>query len=395
MHQLIGNQTDKHTYQFDFSYYFKAQKFPYVNYFYYLCSMKSIMDITLRATEIFEQLIWPEGPVCPVCGSHEHYNLKDGRFKCKHCRKSYSIKTNTIFEGSKLPIEFWLVGLYFIIQDRGCSAITLAKHLGITHKSAYYMMQRLRFAFDQRDIKLSDEVAMDEIYIGGNWSKMKLSKKQALMKKFSLPEPKNTREKIAVGNYVNSHTKKPVYGLTDGKFIVLQAISNPVTPDEIKSTFKEHIISTNTVAVSDSSTLYNNFEKETGCYNPQVNHSKNIYSVDGYSSNKIEGLFNHTRREIETPFVHMRRGYLQLYLNEYAFRYNTRHLSLEDKLKAAITKCKKKLDKDYLRQLRDTEDTLLRTNEFFDPEQFFSLYGTIIRSYTVGGITFKAEDYIR
>lgn len=355
--------------------------------------MKSILDIALHAKELFMKLLYPDGVYCPECGSFEHYDLSDGRYKCKHCHRVYSIKSNTIFEGSKLPIEFWLLGLYFMVSERGMSSVSLANHLGITQKSAYYMLQRLRFAFDQNDTKLNDVIAMDEIYIGGNWSKMKLSKKQALMKKFSLPEPKNTREKIAVGNYVNSHTKKPVYGLTDGHSIVLQAVSNPVTPEEIKSTFMKHL-GLSTVAVSDSSGLYNDWEKQTGCYNPQVNHSQNIYiTEDGYSSNSIEGLFNHTRREVEAPYVHFRRGYLQLYLNEYAFRYNTKELSLEDRLKTALTKCHKKLDKDFLRQLRETESKLLREDEFFDPVEFFKQYGTIIKSYKVGGIVFRIEDY--
>jgi transposase-like protein len=146
--------------------------------------MKSEMPTTLlEATRYFESfencreflvsLRWPNGKVaCPTCGSDKVTYLENARlWKCygKHPKAKFSLKTGTIFEDSPLPLDKWLVALWLIVNSRnGVSSCEIARTLGITQKSAWFMAHRLRFALHQGSFEMmSGEVEVDETYVGG------------------------------------------------------------------------------------------------------------------------------------------------------------------------------------------------------------------------------------
>ena len=118
-------------------------------------------------------LRWPDGPVCPKCEGREHYYLKtQKRWKCKKCSKQFTVKLGTIFEDSPLPLDKWLVALWMLVNCKnGISSYEVGRDLGITQKSAWFMLQRLRLALQTKSlVKLGGkgtEVEVDETFIGG------------------------------------------------------------------------------------------------------------------------------------------------------------------------------------------------------------------------------------
>src|SRR5437762_9500926 len=131
------------------------------------------------------KLRWPDGPVCPKCGGKDHYYLAtQKRWKCKNgkCGKQFSVKVNTIFEDSPLGLDKWLMAMWMLANCKnGVSSWEIHRAIGITQKSAWFMMHRIRLAMQNGSIvKLggaSGEVEADETFIGGKARNMHKSVK--------------------------------------------------------------------------------------------------------------------------------------------------------------------------------------------------------------------------
>lgn len=126
-----------------------------------------------------ESRIWPNGPTCPDCGSRERVSAlgacatrKPGYYRCAACAFDFTVRTNTIFERSHVPLHKWLYAMYLLVTARkGISSMQLAKEIGVTQKTAWFVLGRLREAcgglFPEGDDKLSGEVEVDETFVGG------------------------------------------------------------------------------------------------------------------------------------------------------------------------------------------------------------------------------------
>src|SRR2546429_3857430 len=119
------------------------------------------------------KLRWPNGPECPACGHKEHYYLKtQKRWKCKECYKQFTVKLGTVFEESPVSLCKWLVALWMLVNCRnGVSSYEIGRSLGVSQKSGWFMLHRLRFALQTGSItKLGGDgtpVEVDETFIGG------------------------------------------------------------------------------------------------------------------------------------------------------------------------------------------------------------------------------------
>ena len=122
--------------------------------------------------DIVKQMRWPGGvPECPACQGKKLYWLaKVKKYKCAACRKQFSVKVGTIFEDSPLSLDKWFIAMWMVANCRnGISSYEIARDLGITQKSAWFMLHRIRLVM-QDDFgggKLSGEVEVDETFIGG------------------------------------------------------------------------------------------------------------------------------------------------------------------------------------------------------------------------------------
>jgi transposase-like protein len=116
------------------------------------------------------QLRWPDGPVCPSCGGTEHSYLKTRRvWKCKACKRQFSVKVGSIFEDSAIPLDKWLAAMWMIANSKnGVSSHEMARSLGITQKSGWFLLHRIRLAMQTGTFqKLDGEIEVDETFIGG------------------------------------------------------------------------------------------------------------------------------------------------------------------------------------------------------------------------------------
>lgn len=100
------------------------------------------------ANDYVVSLRWPGGPTCPRCGSAEHSYISTRRlWKCRACKRQFSVKVGTLFEGSPLGLEKWLPAVWAAANpDRGISSRELGRALGVTQKSAWFMLRRIRLA---------------------------------------------------------------------------------------------------------------------------------------------------------------------------------------------------------------------------------------------------------
>jgi transposase-like protein len=135
------------------------------------------------ATQHVAATRWPDGPVCPACGlvDKKHYYLKTRRvWKCRSCKKQFSVKLGTIFEDSPIGLDKWLAAMWMLANAKnGISSCELHCAIGITQKSAWLVLQRLRLAMQQGSFeKLSGEVEADETFVGGKAANMHKKKRE-------------------------------------------------------------------------------------------------------------------------------------------------------------------------------------------------------------------------
>ncbi len=134
------------------------------------------------AREYLERRRWNGKPVCPGCGGHERVTTRRGkrigRYRCRDCDEEFTIRTGTIFERSHVPLHKWVYAMYLVVTARkGVSSLQMSKEIGVTQKTAWFMLQRLREACGPDFAKLSETIEIDETYIGGKESNKHVLKK--------------------------------------------------------------------------------------------------------------------------------------------------------------------------------------------------------------------------
>lgn len=115
-----------------------------------------------------ESRLWPDGPACPSCITSKRITTrKGGYYRCNQCKLDFTVRTATIFERSHVPLHKWIYAMYLLVTSRkGISSMQLAKEIGITQKSAWFVLQRLREACGNDTTLLSGLVEIDEAYFG-------------------------------------------------------------------------------------------------------------------------------------------------------------------------------------------------------------------------------------
>lgn len=297
----------------------------------------SVLQVAKNATEIFHKARWAYGiVVCPYCGSI-HIKKYDGyRYKCNNCKNRFSDKTRTMLHGSRLPIETWVMGLYFMMVDKGQSSNELALKLKVNQKTAWLMQTKINYSLTQDVVMLQGIIAQDEMYVGGSLSNYHYRRKWDLLRENHLLKGDEVRYDRNQITTLNQILKQPVFGMTDGNKVVMYAIPNPIKKEYIRKAFKKHVAG-DSIVVSDESQLYIDWEKATHTKLFTNNHHNNQYVTDnGLTSNAIENKFSWFKRPFNGKHTHCKDKYLQYYLNGYTFRYNTRNMGTEERMRTAI-----------------------------------------------------------
>ena len=254
------------------------------------------------ARTYLESRLWPDGAICPVCKNKDRIApYKAGYYHCNACDERFTVRTGTIFERSHIPLHKWVYAMYLLVTARkGISSMQLSKEIGITQKSAWFMLQRLREACGNQLHVLCGTVEVDETYIGG------------------LEGNKHERKKLKQGR--GGVGKTAVLGLRErGGRTVAMPIEDV---DRLTLHHKVYAhIQPGTTLYTDEHQGYNAlrglfFGHET------VNHSAKEYVRGDVSTNSIESVWAVMKRGLQGVYHHASPKHLKRYVDEFTFRLN-------------------------------------------------------------------------
>jgi len=252
---------------------------------------------------------WPDGVACPLaCGSVAvAYMPKRRRWYCKDCKGQFTAKTRTIFEDSPIGFDKWLPAIWLIASNRnGISSYELARGLGVTQKTAWFMLHRIREATqaEQFDM-LKGTVEADETYIGGKWQNKSLAQRKAIGRRG------HSRD-----------AKTPVFGIVERNGRVRAWAVNNVSAKTLLPKLRESIDRDSTV-YTDAAFLYTHIN-EFFLEHSSVNHSIEEYVRGNVHTNTIECFWSVLKRTIGGTYIHVNPRHLDRYLSEQVFRFDER-----------------------------------------------------------------------
>ncbi len=261
-------------------------------------------------------LRWADGKAtCPACGKHEHYYLKtQKRWKCKDCSRQFSVKLGTIFEDSPISLDKWLIALWMLVSCKnGISSYEVARDLGITQKSAWFVMHRLRLALrDGIFTKIGgegSEVEVDETFVGGKLKNMHVAKR-AKYRMLSASE-KNA----------GSIGKAVVMGMLDRSARKVRA---SVVPDTSRLTLQTAVLQNvthGTKVYTDEAQAYKRLNQN---YVHEVVNHVETYVRGRVHTNGLENFWSLLKRGLNGTYVCVEPFHLERYVDEQAFRFNNR-----------------------------------------------------------------------
>jgi transposase-like protein len=269
----------------------------------------SDMDV---ATGFVRDIRWPKGVECPTCGSKQVSYLSTRRvWKCKnkHPRRQFTVKVGTIFEDSPLGLDKWLPAVWLVTNCKnGISSYELSKDLGVTQKSAWFMLHRVRLAMQSQSFeKMSGEIEADETYVGGKVANMHRRSKRKI-------------KAVNEGNW----GKSIVLGLLHRETGEVRA---KVAPSRRKHPIHENI----TANVNPGAILYTDIhhgydDLPAEILRQAVNHLSS-YVEGRVHVNGLENFWSLLKRTLGGTYVSVDPMHLFRYLDEQCFRYNRRYLT--------------------------------------------------------------------
>jgi transposase-like protein len=278
------------------------------------------------AVEFFEKQRWADQPACPRCWSLDVYQMKatsgernkDYRWRCRGCQKFFTVRTETVFEETRLPMRVWALAIWKACSNKkGLSALQLSREAETTHKSALFILRRIRHGMGEVYApKLAGTIEVDEVYIGGK------------------PRYKGA---AAAGKTGRGTDKTPVVGIVQRNGDVRFRMMERVTAMNIGKFVAENA-DYSCRMITDDLNVY----KQVGWHFEQghhvVKHGAREYVRRGTDihSNTIEGVFSLIRRGIMGTFHSVSRKHLPNYLNEFQFRWNTRKMNDGQRVSSAI-----------------------------------------------------------
>jgi len=272
----------------------------------------------------YEQKRWGGNVACPHCGSLKVYRTNRG-FKCgeKLCNKKFTVTTQTIFENTKINLRTWFAAMFLInTSKKGVSSLQLAEQLGVTQKTAWFVLHRIREMLkDNSNEKLNGTVQADETYVGGK------------------NKNRHKDKKVENSQGRSSKDKTPVVGLLqqDGKVRTF-VVAN--TDAETLHTIMGNNVSEGSILVTDAYRSYIGLDKrythvtvkhENGGYVATIGNQK-------FHTQNIENFWSIFKRGIIGIYHFVSVKHLHRYCSEFGYRYNRKDLSGIEKFDAALEK---------------------------------------------------------
>lgn len=265
------------------------------------------------------EMRWPDGVKCPHCLTTDPYWFEtQKRWKCRKCRKQFSVKVESIFEDSPISLTKWLPALWLIVNCKnGISSYELSRDLGVTQKSAWFMLQRLRLALKAHDFgKLGGneggEVEVDEAFVGGKLRNMHRSRAMKLAA---------TKIREGYDSRVLHENKTVVLGMLDRESRKVRA---KVVPDVKRETLQKEILKNikyGSKVYTDQAVAYGTLKYRY--VHDTVNHADS-YVKDRVHTNGLENFWSLMKRNLAGTYVCVEPFHLDRYLDEQMFRFNNR-----------------------------------------------------------------------
>jgi len=273
---------------------------------------------TPQARKYLESVRWPDGPVCPHCGGLRIWKVRTksarpGVYKCRECRKQFSVTVGTVMHSSKLPLRKWIMAFHLMCSSKkGVSALQLQRNLGLrSYKTAWHLAHRIRLSMKEHPFcdMLEGTVEVDETYIGG---------------------------KSRDGSKGRGSTgKTPVMALVERKG---RAVSKPVEHVDA-TTLKSAILCTvdpNSTIMTDEFRSYHGIGDYYGGGHGVICHSTGEYVRGVVSTNQAESFFALLKRGVHGIFHHVSKKHLFRYCDEFSFRWSYRKVDDTERTRQAI-----------------------------------------------------------
>jgi transposase-like protein len=259
---------------------------------------------------------WPNGVTCPQCGSKTvYFDSSRNGWECKtrHPKRKFTLKTGTIFEDSPLGLDKWLPAVWMIANMKnGVSSHELARSIGVTQKTAWFMLQRIRLAMQGEDGgKMGGQIEADETFIGGKARNMHYGKR----KRMGITQGRSMAGKVAVFGLLDRHGK-------DGVSQIRLARIPSNKRRHLMGHIREHVAPGTTVN-TDSLPSYVALQFNSEFTHKVIDHAEKY--VDGsVHTNGVENFWSLLKRALKGTYVSVEPFHLFRYLDEQAFRFNNR-----------------------------------------------------------------------
>jgi len=272
--------------------------------------------------EYLEKQRWDGEPVCPFCGEKHIYRTNRG-YKCAKCHKKFSVTVGTVFENSKIKLNIWFAAIYLCTaHKKGISSLQLHRDLGVTQKTAWFMLHRIREIMKIKAPEmLSGTIEADETFIGGH------NKNRHIGKKVKESQGRSVKDKT------------PVFGMMNEGMVKTRVVK-----DTKASTLKpiiKSMVENGSIVVTDEWHGYDNLSSDFK--HEIINHNEGQYVKNGFHTNGIEGFWSLFKRGVYGIYHSTSKQHLNRYCDEFSYRFNTRGINDVGRFSLSLTRVKGRL----------------------------------------------------